>query len=78
MHVCSGPGVVGKYPILGPGKSFSYTSACPLTTATGVMEGSYDFLLLDGDEEELRSEPLTVGVAPFLLSTSVVGNINIE
>jgi hypothetical protein len=42
------------------------------------MEGSYDFLLLDGDEEELRSEPLTVGVAPFLLSTSVVGNINIE
>ena len=76
--VCRGPGVVGKYPILGPGTSFQYTSACPLTTPTGVMEGSYDFLLLDCGDEELKSVPLSVAVAPFLLSTSVVGNINID
>lgn len=42
------------------------------------MEGSYDFLLLDCGDEELKSVPLSVAVAPFLLSTSVVGNINID
>ena len=75
---CRGPGVVGKYPILGPGTSFTYTSACPLTTPTGVMEGSYDFLFLDCDDEQLKSVPVSVAVAPFLLSTSVIGNINLD
>jgi ApaG protein len=36
-----GDGVVGKQPVLGPGESFSYTSACPLTTPTGNMRGTY-------------------------------------
>lgn len=36
-----GPGVVGQQPILAPGESFRYTSACPLTTPQGVMSGHY-------------------------------------
>ncbi|MEY4632530.1 MAG: hypothetical protein RIQ81_2650 [Pseudomonadota bacterium] len=36
-----GDGVVGKQPVLAPGESFSYTSACPLTTPTGNMRGTY-------------------------------------
>lgn len=36
-----GPGVVGKTPVLAPGESFTYTSGCPLTTASGIMVGSY-------------------------------------
>ncbi len=36
-----GPGVVGLTPTIAPGESFSYTSGCPLETASGIMVGSY-------------------------------------
>ena len=36
-----GPGVVGEQPVLEPGGRFEYTSGVPLTTATGMMAGSY-------------------------------------
>src|SRR5881296_4467136 len=39
-----GPGVVGEQPVLGPGQSFQYTSWCNLTTATGVMRGTYQMV----------------------------------
>lgn len=39
----SGPGVVGCYPEIGPGDSFSYSSCCPLPTPTGTMEGYFTF-----------------------------------
>ena len=44
-----GPGVVGEQPVLRPGESFEYTSGCPLNTATGIMEGSYEMETLDGE-----------------------------
>ncbi len=43
-----GPGVVGKTPVLDPGGSFTYTSGCPLGTASGIMVGSYQMQLQDG------------------------------
>jgi ApaG protein len=36
-----GPGVVGEQPVLNPGDTFRYTSGCPLTTPSGIMEGTY-------------------------------------
>jgi ApaG protein len=39
----NGDGVVGQQPRLAPGQAFKYTSYCPLTTAWGTMEGSYQF-----------------------------------
>lgn len=39
-----GPGVVGKQPVLEPGQSFEYTSACPLKTPFGSMHGTYQML----------------------------------
>ena len=36
-----GPGVVGEQPTIAPGKSFKYTSGCPLTTPSGLMVGEY-------------------------------------
>jgi ApaG protein len=36
-----GPGVVGQMPVIAPGKSFQYTSGCPLKTPQGIMVGSY-------------------------------------
>lgn len=36
-----GPGVVGLQPKINPGQTFEYESACPLSTTTGCMKGSY-------------------------------------
>jgi ApaG protein len=56
-----GPGVVGRQPTLAPGEKFEYTSGCPLTTAFGVMEGSYQMITESGERFDAK-------VAPFTLS----------
>ncbi len=56
-----GPGVVGEQPVLGPNETFTYTSGCPLSTAFGTMEGSYQMVTKDG-------ETFDVAIAPFTLS----------
>ena len=45
-----GPGVVGQQPVLKPGDSFQYTSACPLQTSFGTMHGSYQMVVNDTGE----------------------------
>jgi ApaG protein len=55
-----GPGVVGKQPVLDPGQSFEYTSACPLKTPFGSMHGSYRML-------GLGSETFDAEIAGFAL-----------
>ncbi|CAN0233701.1 unnamed protein product [Ectocarpus fasciculatus] len=47
-QLVKGPGVVGQQPVLEPGQSFEYSSACPITCAPkegyqvlGRMKGSY-------------------------------------
>lgn len=39
-----GPGVIGQQPVLEPGESFRYTSACPLAAPSGVMVGAYSMV----------------------------------
>lgn len=56
-----GPGVVGEQPLLAPGQSFEYTSACPLPTPFGTMHGSYQMI----DEE---GERFDATISPFALS----------
>ncbi|NRG19641.1 Co2+/Mg2+ efflux protein ApaG [Rhizobiales bacterium] len=41
VNEVSGAGVVGEQPIIRPGERYEYTSGCPLTTASGIMSGSY-------------------------------------
>ena len=43
-----GPGVVGEQPTIPPGDSYSYTSGCPLGTASGSMAGSYSMTDAEG------------------------------
>lgn len=43
-----GPGVIGQMPVLEPGEMFSYTSGCPLATASGIMVGTYEMVREDG------------------------------
>ncbi len=55
-----GPGVVGKQPVLKPGESFEYTSGCPLTTAFGMMEGSYQMVAAAGEHFDVKIAPFTL------------------
>lgn len=48
MQEVEGEGVVGDMPLIGPGASYDYVSGCPLTTAIGSMEGSYQMVDEDG------------------------------
>ena len=50
-----GRGVVGEYPHLARGESYSYVSYCPLKTSWGTMEGSYTFEREDGSRFEVAS-----------------------
>ncbi|MBA2603967.1 MAG: Co2+/Mg2+ efflux protein ApaG [Acidobacteria bacterium] len=55
-----GPGVVGKQPTLQPGESFEYTSGCPLSTPFGVMEGSYQMVVPNGEQFDVKIAPFTL------------------
>jgi ApaG protein len=44
-----GPGVVGEQPWLQPGEAYEYTSACPLATPFGAMQGSYQMVTSSGE-----------------------------
>ena len=39
--IINGEGVIGKKPIIDPGKSYEYKSYCPLKTEYGAMNGFY-------------------------------------
>jgi len=56
-----GPGVVGEQPVLQPGQSFTYTSACPLQTAFGTMHGSYEMVTTDGDKFDATIAAFSLG-----------------
>ena len=49
-----GEGVVGEQPVIRPGESFVYTSGCPLTSPSGIMQGSYTMVTPTGDELEVQ------------------------
>lgn len=49
-----GEGVVGYFPELEEGQSFTYTSYCPLDTDWGTMEGTYQFVKKDGTMFEAK------------------------
>ena len=53
-------GVVGEQPILKPGESFEYTSGCPLSTAFGLMEGTYQMITDSGDRFDATIAPFTL------------------
>jgi ApaG protein len=55
-----GPGVVGEQPVLNPGESFTYSSACALETPFGTMEGTYQIVTADGEEFDARIAPFTL------------------
>ncbi len=63
-----GTGVVGEQPIIYKNQSFEYTSACMLKTPVGVMEGSYELLVLRSGEK------VHTPILPFTLAKPGVLN----
>lgn len=57
-----GPGVVGYQPVLKPGEEFQYTSACPLTTPVGSMQGSFQMVPESGEPFDAAIQPFTLAV----------------
>ena len=57
-----GDGVVGEQPTLNPGDSFEYSSGCPLSTPSGLMEGSYCMI-------NHRTEMFEIAVPVFSLDS---------
>lgn len=57
-----GPGVVGQTPVIMPGKSFTYTSGCPLKTPQGIMAGSYQMT-------DAAGSPFDVAIPAFSLDS---------
>jgi ApaG protein len=62
-----GPGVVGAQPVLAPGESFEYSSACPLRTPFGTMQGTYQMVGQDGEQFDAE-------IAAFALSVPYAVN----
>jgi ApaG protein len=62
-----GPGVVGEQPVLEPGKSFKYSSWCPLKTPTGMMHGTYQMVGAKGQQFDIE-------IAPFALKARYAVN----
>jgi len=49
-----GPGVIGEQPVLHPGETFRYASGCPLTTPSGMMQGSYRMVTDSGESFDVE------------------------
>ncbi len=62
-----GEGVVGEQPLIAAGKSYSYTSFCPLRTEFGTMHGSYLMQREGGATFEAE-------IPPFILSNDETVN----
>ncbi|EOY20745.1 hypothetical protein QUC31_007014 [Theobroma cacao] len=60
-----GMGVIGEQPVILPRTGFEYSSACPLSTPSGRMEGDFEMKHID----RLGSPSFNVAIAPFSLST---------
>ena len=56
-----GAGVVGEQPVLDPGESFEYSSACPLTTPVGSMHGTYQMVSDSGERFDAEIAPFGLG-----------------
>ncbi len=49
-----GAGVIGLQPKINPGQSFEYESACPLSTSSGSMRGTYQMVSTEGDHFDIE------------------------
>ncbi len=63
-----GEGVIGKKPVIQPGKSHTYSSGCLLASPIGAMKGFYNMVNLSSSESFEVEIPTFKFSAPFALN----------
>ena len=65
-RLVQGDGVIGKQPVLAPGKTHQYVSGCHFSTPVGKMSGFY-MMEIKEDQSRIKVDiPPFVMVAPYL------------
>lgn len=67
-RIVEGEGVVGEQPIIEPGDTYSYVSACNLNSEIGNMQGMYRMLRLDDQRIFEVQIPRFHLIAPYRLN----------
>lgn len=65
FYKVDGDGIVGRQPVIAPGRSHSYNSYCVLKSMAGTMEGYYEMMRPDG-------ELIQVKIPKFLLRSHLL------
>lgn len=68
METVDGEGVIGKKPVIQPGKSHTYSSGCLLTSPIGAMKGHYQMVNLSSTEDFEVAVPTFKFSAPFAMN----------
>lgn len=68
IETIDGEGVIGKKPVIKPGKSHTYSSGCLLTSPVGAMKGYYIMVNLSSSESIEVEVPTFKLAAPFVLN----------
>ncbi len=67
-RVVEGKGVIGQQPLLEPGDTYEYESACKLVTDMGKMSGNYSF------EKVIDGSRFDVVIPEFILTPTYRSN----
>lgn len=68
IELVDGQGVIGKKPVIQPGKSYTYSSGCLLASPIGAMKGHYDMVDLRSGEGFEAEVPTFKFSAPFAIN----------
>ncbi len=68
MEIIDGEGVIGKKPVIRPGKLHTYSSGCLLASPIGAMRGHYNMVDLASTEEFEVEVPTFKLAAPFAMN----------
>ena len=68
METVDGEGVIGKKPVIQPGKSHTYSSGCLLTSPIGAMKGYFHMVDFTSTDEFQVEVPNFKFAAPFALN----------
>ena len=68
LETIDGEGVIGKKPVIQPGKSHTYSSGCLLASPIGAMRGYYQMVDLTSTEEFEVEVPTFKFAAPFAMN----------
>ncbi|WP_375323733.1 Co2+/Mg2+ efflux protein ApaG [Flagellimonas sp. GZD32] len=68
METIDGEGVIGRKPVIKPGKSHTYSSGCLLASPVGAMRGHYEMVNFTNAEEFKVDIPTFKFAAPFAIN----------